>query len=174
MGSPAPRGSSNRGSARRYRVALTERSTIVARGEQLELWFVRVNDAWTRVTEHVTATTEENAAADEPSTATSETSAGSERCPSGTIWVRTTELVLEAGTRVLLRQSWPRSRRLSVMSYLKQGLSNTQRFVRERHFVVSGNYRLAPVGRMLIKTEVSPDAASNAEDPLCLMVATRR
>jgi len=169
MGSPAPRGSSNRGSARRYRVALTERSTIVARGEQLELWFVRVNDAWVRVTEHATATVEANSTADEP-----DTSAGSERCPSGTIWVRTTELVLEAGTRVLLRQSWPRSRRLSVMSYLKQGLSNTQRFVRERHFVVSGNYRLAPVGRMLIKTEVSPDAASNAEDPLCLMVATRR
>lgn len=165
MGSPAPRGSSSRQPARRpaYRAALTERSTIVARGEQLELWFVRVKDAWVRVTEHATATVEANSAADEP-----DTSAGSERCPSGTIWVRTTELMLEAGTRVLLRQSWPRSRRLSVMGYLKQGLPNTQRVVRERHFVVSGNYRLAPVGRMLIKTEANTDVGSDQGDPKSL------
>ena len=43
-----------------------------------------------------------------------------------------------------------------------------QRVVRERHFSVSGNYRLAPVGRMLIKTEANTDASSDQVDPKSL------
>lgn len=143
---------------RRYRVALTERASVVARGEQVELWFVRVNDAWVRAIEHPTAAVESSSL--DPESAES----GYERCPSGTVWLRTTELVLERGTRLLQRQSAPRARQLSVMSYLKQGLSTTQRVVRERHFVVSGNYRLTPVGRMLVNTVASAEATPETED----------
>jgi len=146
----APRGA-------RYRVALTERASVVARGEQLDLWFVRVNDAWVRAVEHPSATIESSTL--EPQAG--HTSA-SERCPSGTVWQRTTELVLDAGTQLLLRQSAPRPRRLSVMSYLKQGLATTQRVVRERHFVVTGNYRLTPVGRMQINTVSSADTVTTS------------
>ena len=145
----APRGA-------RYRVALTERASIVARGEQLEVWFVRVNDAWVRAVEHPSAAVEANTL--EPQSATST----SERCPSGTVWQRSTELVLDAGTQLLLRQSAPRPRRLSVMSYLKQGLATTQRVVRERHFVVTGNYRLTPVGRMQVNTVSTAKAAESS------------
>lgn len=147
----APRGA-------RYRVALTERAAIVARGEQLELWFVRVNDAWVRAVEHPSAAVESNTLEPQGDTSTSE------RCPSGTVWQRSTELVLDAGTRLLLRQSAPRPRKLSVMSYLKQGLATTQRVVRERHFVVTGNYRLTPVGRMQVNTVTSAKAAESGTD----------
>jgi len=147
----APRGA-------RYRVALTERSSIVARGEQLELWFVRINDAWVRAVEHPSAAVESNTL--EPQ---ADTTSASERCPSGTVWQRSTELVLDAGTELLLRQSAPRPRRLSVMSYLKQGLATTQRVVRERHFVVTGNYRLMPVGRMQVNTITATNSTKSRE-----------
>lgn len=142
-------------------MALTERASVVARGEQVELWFVRVNDAWVRAVEHATASIE-SSSLDQPAT-----ESGCERCPSGTVWLRTTELMLPRGTRLLQRQSAPRPRQLSVMNYLKQGLATTQRVVRERHFVVSGNYRLTPVGRMLVNTVVG-DASSDADDEASL------
>lgn len=153
-----PAGRAQRGA--RYRVALTERASIVARGEQLELWFVRVNDAWVRAVEHPSAAIESSTL--EPQ---ADNTSASERCPSGTVWQRSTELVLDAGTELLLRQSAPRARRLSVMSYLKQGLATTQRVVRERHFIVTGNYRLTPVGRMQVTTANSShsQAASSAD-----------
>src|SRR5688572_21476233 len=150
----APRGA-------RYRVALTERASIVARGEQLELWFVRVNDAWVRAVEHPSAAIE--ASTLEPQEPQAGNTSSSERCPSGTVWQRSTELVLDAGTQLLLRQSAPRPRRLSVMSYLKQGLATTQRVVHERHFVVTGNYRLTPVGRMQINTVTSANTVTTAK-----------
>lgn len=142
----------------RYRVALTERASIVDRGEQVELWFVRVNDAWVRAVEHPGASVESSSLDDEPA------EPGGNRCPSGTIWIRTTELVLAPGTQLLQRQSAPRPRRLSVMSYLKQGLATTQRVVRERHFVVTGNYRLMPIGRMLVNTVADATASSDTEE----------
>ncbi len=132
---------------------------MVARGEQVELWFVRVNDAWVRAIEHANACVESSSLESESA------ESGCERCPSGTIWLRTTELMLPAGTRLLQRQSAPRPRQLSVMNYLKQGLATTQRVVRERHFVVSGNYRLTPVGRMLVNT-VAGDTSSETDAPL--------
>jgi len=135
---------------------------VVARGEQVELWFVRVNDAWVRAIEHPSASVESSSLDQES------VEAGCERIPSGTIWVRTTELVLTAGTRLLQRQSAPRPRQLSVMNYLKQGLATTQRVVRERHFAVSGNYRLTPVGRMLINTVAGADVSSDANDDAAL------
>lgn len=151
-----PSGKRPRGA--RYRVALTERASVVARGEQVELWFVRVNDAWMRAIEHPGASVESSSVDDEAA------DSGGERCPSGTIWIRTTELVLAPGTQLLQRQSAPRARRLSVMNYLKQGLATTQRVVRERHFVVTGNYRLMPVGRMLVNTVTSATTSSDTEE----------
>lgn len=142
----------------RYRVALTERGSVVERGEQVELWFVRAQDAWLRAPEHPSAAIESSSLDHEPA------ESGSERCPSGTIWVRTTELVLAPGTHLMLRQSAPRPRRLSVMNYLKQGLATTQRLVRERHFVVTGNYRLTPVGRMHVDTVAATNAGSESDD----------
>ena len=149
----APRGA-------RYRVALTERASVVARGEQLELWFVRVNDAWVRAVEHPSAAIESSTL--EPQT---DNKLASEHFPSGTVWQRSTELVLDAGTQLLLRQSAPRPRRLSVMSYLKQGLATTQRVVRERHFIVTGNYRLTPVGRMQVNTVTTARAGLDSNRP---------
>lgn len=142
----------------RYRVSLTERASVVARGEQVELWFVRVNDAWVRAIEHPSASVEASSIDQETALSISE------RSPSGTIWLRTTELMLPAGTHLLQRQSSPRPRKLTVMSYLKQGLSTTQRVVRERHFVVTGNYRLTPVGRMVVGTVAGADANADADD----------
>jgi hypothetical protein len=116
-----------------------------------------MNDAWVRAVEHASASVESSSLEAES------VESGCERCPSGTVWLRTTELMLPAGTRLLQRQSAPRPRQLSVMNYLKQGLATTQRVVRERHFVVSGNYRLTPVGRMLVNT-VAAEASSDADD----------
>ena len=157
MRPPTP-GSGGTPRGARYRVALTERASVVARGEQLDLWFVRVNDAWVRAIEHPSASVESNSVEHEVALPVAES------CPSGTIWQRTTELLLPPGTHLLQRQSAPRPRKLTVMNYLKQGLSTTQRVVRERHFVVIGNYRTTPVGRMVVDTVTGPDTAAEADD----------
>lgn len=131
------------------RLSVTDRGTITDRGEHLESWWIRIGDAWVRATEHPAATVEVE----------SDSETADDNCPSGTIWQRTTELVVERGTRVLQRQSWPRVRNLSVMEYLKLGLDRPGRVVRQREFIVTGNYRLRtisdPHGRQLAQRRAS-------------------
>lgn len=117
------------------------------RGEHLEVWLVRLGDTWVRVNEHPAARVELETGVEQELEAQGP-DASSEPCPAGTIWLRRTHLVLEAGTLLVQRQSWPRHRALSVMGYLMQGISQSQRVVQEREFVVLGNYRLAPVGKL--------------------------
>lgn len=136
-----------------YRIVLTERATIVAHGEALEMWWVRLNDGWVRAKEHPAATS--------PTRGESDPHDESLDCPSGTVWQRAIELRLEAGTQLLMRQSWPRTRRLSVMGYLELGLPHAQRTVKERRFVVSGNYKLTSVGRMRTQTLTKATARKN-------------
>lgn len=144
-----------------YRIALRERATIVARGEALETWWVRVNDGWVRASEHpaITATSRADADIDEHGSGESQSSDDA-ACPSGTVWHRTLELLLQAGTEVLLRQTWPRTRRLSVMGYLESGLGHTQRTINERRFIVSGNYKLTPIGRRRTQALVTKHPSS--------------
>ncbi len=109
---------------------------------------MRHNDGWVRATEHDTARLEAEMDCEAAT-------GGSEACPPGTIWERRTELCLEASTRLLLRQTRPRVRKLSVMGYLTQGLGRPGRIVHEREFAVVGNYRLRPVGQARTATEAA-------------------
>jgi hypothetical protein len=156
----APTGSFRLSKRPSYRICLTERSSIVDRGERLDVWLVRVGDAWVRVSEHPAARVEVETNDEHEPHAPNEPCPPSEPCPPGTIWLRRTQLVLEGGTRLMQRQSWPRHRSLSVMGYLMQGISRPQRMVQEREFVVIGNYRLAPVGNLSRQTETgrAPEA----------------
>ena len=135
---------------RLYRVSLIDHASIVERGEQLQVWWVRVNDAWVRAPEHPNANIELESSSDEEVVLT-----GFRRtCAPGVIWRRCTELLLEPGTRLLRRQTRPRTRNLSVMGYLTLGVPRAQRVMQEREFQLVGNYRLVPVGRMQLSTDV--------------------
>jgi hypothetical protein len=144
-------------SGRRYRIELTDRATIVARGERLEVWWVRVNDSWVRIADRA------EAAPGSDGSDTSELETASDdgaRCPSGTVWERRFQLSLPAGTQLLQRQTWPRVRELSVMDFLQRGLVHSQRVVQERRFVLTGNHKLTPIGRAQLRSEAEPRTTS--------------
>ena len=131
---------------------MTERASIVARGEHSQLWFIRLGDTWVRAIEHPATHIETEVHSEQEQALLHKAD-----CPSGTIWQRQLELRLPAGTRLRQRQSWPRQRQLSVMGYLKLGMARPSRRLREREFILTGNYRLTPVGSMQLGSEAAPE-----------------
>lgn len=114
-----------------YRVHLVDEATVVARGERLRVWFLRLNDGWVRAKDHPDAELEE---------------AFSERrdkaCPPGTIWRREIELVLPRGTLLLSRVTTPLVEAYAPLDYLMKERHSVRRHVEETWFLVVGNYRL--------------------------------
>lgn len=126
---PAPR-------APGYRVHLTDEATVVARGERVLVWFVRLADGWVRAGEHPFAVKEEISS-----------ERGDARCPPGTIWQRRVELELPPGTVLRATVSSPLQEKLSPVEYLTRGRSTKLRRVAHVYHRVVGNYRLELVKR---------------------------
>ncbi len=114
-----------------YRVHLLDEATVVERGERVRVWFVPEGETWVRAADHTEA---------ELDTASSER--GGDSCPPGTIWQRSVELLLPAGTPVLSRTTTPKLEVLEPMEYLRRGKLGAGRHVQESWLCVLGNYRL--------------------------------
>lgn len=120
----------------KYRVFLTDAATVVARGERVRVWFVRLGQGWVRAREHPEALVEELSS-----------ERGDDRCPPGTVWQRSVELVLPVGTVLRSTVSAPRRERLSTVDYLTRGKVAKGREVTETYYRVVGNYRLQAMTR---------------------------
>lgn len=116
------------------RVEVVEDATVVARGERVRSWFVRLNDGWVRAATHPLAVSDE---------ASSEI--GDDRCPPGTIWRRAIELELPQGTLLCAVETSPHVERRDPVEYLTREQLGMQRRTRRTHYRVAGNYRLVPV-----------------------------
>lgn len=108
---------------------MTDEATIVPRGEQVRIWWVKLNDGWVRAREYPGAEVELGAG---------------DRCPPGTVWRREVELVLPRGSLLRCAVSDPAPvERMAPLEYLRREIRNVQRRTKVRTFRVAGNYRLA-------------------------------
>lgn len=119
-----------------YRVLVTDEATVVARGERVRVWYVRLRDGWVRAREHPEAQVDEVSS-----------ERRDERCPPGTIWQRSVELALPPGTILRCAVSSPREETLSAVDYLTRGRVTKSRSVSESYHRLVGNYRLAIAAR---------------------------
>ena len=101
------------------------------RGERIRVWFLPLNDGWVRAKDHPDAELEE-ASTDRRDT----------RCPPGTIWRRSIEVMLAPGTPLLSRVTRPLVEKLGTMDYLTRNKRGMRRHIDEKWFKVYGNYRL--------------------------------
>jgi hypothetical protein len=117
-----------------YRVQVFDEASVVARGEQVRVWFVRQSAAWVRAKDHPGARAME---------VDDQRDAG--RCPPGTIWRRVVELELPPSTLLRLTISRPLEEHRSPLGYLTRGQVGKRRRVEDQWYRLEGNYRLERV-----------------------------
>lgn len=119
---------------RQYRISVTDCSSIVPRGEQIRIWWVRLNDGWVRAHQYPGAEVELG---------------GGERCPPGVVWRREIELRLDRGALLRCAVSEPApDEGLQPLDYLRREIRSARRRRRVRTFRVTGNYRLSRAGEL--------------------------
>jgi hypothetical protein len=115
----------------RCRVHLTDEATIVERGEQVKVWFLQFADIWIRAKDHPDAIVEEEGV-----------DSNASRCPPGTVWQRSTDLLLNLGTPLLCRVTRPLIEAFETLDYMTRERRSMRRHIDEQWFVVAGNYRM--------------------------------
>lgn len=117
-------------------VELWDECTVGDHGERKQLWFVRQHGGWVPVAEHPAAKVEEEA---------DEDLAANDTRPPGTVWCRRYSLDLPHGSVLRKFESWPRVVRLSVMEYLRRGMTRMPRAQKERYYRLTRPYHLEPL-----------------------------
>ncbi|MCH2109349.1 MAG: hypothetical protein MK135_08465 [Polyangiaceae bacterium] len=119
-----------------YRLELVDAARIVARGEEVSVWYIRQNDGWIRAKDHPGVQLDTSVSENQDT-----------RCPAGTVWQRQMELRVAPKTLLFCRTTSPQAIRLNVAQYLEQERPRAGRQNREHFYLVAGNYRKVALER---------------------------